>query len=141
MCSSSENSLPIAPASTWPDRLGIWASGLCVVHCLLTPLLLSASAVLAHLLPSEERVHRGLALFITLLGAVALLRGFRTHRRVRVLCLMTAGLAGIYYAAYAGDHLPSHAYEVAITLAGSVCMIAAHRLNHTFCKACACSRP
>ena len=141
MCSSSEDSLPVAATSVWPDRLGIWTSGLCVVHCLLTPVLLSGSAVLAHLLPSEEGVHRGLAVCVALLGAVALLRGFRTHRRVRILCLMAAGLACIFFTAYAGDRLPSHAAEVSVTLLGSAFMITAHRLNHTFCKSCACSRP
>jgi hypothetical protein len=28
---------------------------------------------------------------------------------------------------------------VAITLCGSALMIAAHRLNHTFCRSCECS--
>ena len=139
MCSSCENTVPVPAASIWPDRLGIWASSLCAVHCLLTPLLLSASAVFAHLLPSEERIHRGLALFVALLGAIALLRGFRAHRRLRILCLMAAGLFCIFFAAYAGDRLPSHLSEVAITLLGSAFMITAHRLNHTFCKSCACS--
>src|ERR1700749_3805649 len=93
----------------WPDRVGVWTSALCVVHCLLTPVLLSMSAVFVHFLPSEERVHRTLALLIAMGGAIALLRGFRLHRRARVICLMGGGLACIFFAAFRGDHLPSHA--------------------------------
>src|SRR5271170_6330425 len=40
------------------DKLGIWASAFCVVHCVLTPVLVSMSVVLAHLIPGEERTHR-----------------------------------------------------------------------------------
>ena len=39
------------------DQIGAWTSALCVIHCLLTPVLLSISAVSAHFLPSEERKH------------------------------------------------------------------------------------
>jgi hypothetical protein len=110
--SSMPSMLPASTASSreWADRLGTWTSALCVVHCLLTPVLLSFSTVVAHLMPAEESVHRSLAL----LGCIA-------------------------GAAWFGDKLPSHAMEVTITFCGSGFMIAAHRLNHTFCKSCECS--
>lgn len=122
-----------------PDRLGIWASGLCAVHCVLTPIVLSLSAVSVHYLPSEERTHRSLAILIAALGAIALVRGFRKHRRASVLTLMTFGLGCIWGTAWYGDRLASHAVEIAITVVGSCAMIAAHRLNHTFCADCACA--
>jgi hypothetical protein len=118
------------------DSLGIWTSSLCVVHCLLTPVVLSLSAVSAHFLPSEEWVHRMLAFVIAALGGIALLRGYRLHRRRRVLVLMGMGLTLVFGAAFFGNLLPSHVAEVCITLVGSVCMIAAHRANHTFCHNC-----
>lgn len=123
----------------WADRLGAGASILCVLHCLLTPVLMSASAVLAHLLPGEESTHRTLAVAVALFGAVALIGGFRRHRRSLVLVLLCAGLAMIAGAAWFGDRLPHHACEVAVTFAGSCCLIVAHRLNHTFCGQCACA--
>jgi uncharacterized membrane protein YfcA len=124
---------------SWVDIFGMWTSSLCFVHCLLTPVLLSFSAVAAHFLPSEERTHRSLALVVALLGTIALVNGFRSHRRTRVILLMIAGLACIFGGAWWGDRLPSHAMEVAVTFFGSSLMIAAHRLNHTFCKSCRCA--
>jgi hypothetical protein len=121
------------------DRIGIWTSTLCVIHCLLTPVLLSLSAVSAHFLPSEERTHRTFAVAIAAIGAIALVKGYRRHRSPRVLVLMIVGLAFIFGGAYWGDHLPSHAAEVLVTLVGSGFMIAAHRSNHTFCRNCTCS--
>jgi len=90
-------------------------------------------------MPAEESVHRSLALLVALFGAIALLVGFRKHRRAVVLLMMLVGLGCIAGAAWFGDKIPSHAMEVTITFCGSGFMIAAHRLNHTFCKSCECS--
>jgi hypothetical protein len=121
------------------DQIGIWTSALCVIHCLMTPIVLSLSAVSAHFLPSEERTHRSLAVLIATLGALALVKGYRSHRSLRVLLIMVAGLTCIFAGAYWGDRLPSHRVEVLVTLIGSGFMITAHRLNHTFCRECSCS--
>lgn len=118
------------------DKLGIWASALCVVHCIVTPVLISVSAVFAHLIPGEEKTHRTLAVGIAALGAIALVKGFRTHGRRRILGLMALGLVFIFAGAFYGDRLPSHGYEVAVTMTGSLLMITAHRMNHTFCNDC-----
>lgn len=118
------------------DRLGIAASALCFVHCVLTPVVLSMSAVWAHYLPSEEKVHRVLAVMLAAIGGFAILKGYRRHRRVRVVLLMSGGLSSVFFGAYWGDRLPSHIAEIAVTMAGSGQLIAAHLMNHTFCKNC-----
>ena len=118
------------------DKLGILASALCVVHCVVTPVLISVSAVFAHFIPGEERTHRTLAIGVAALGAIALVKGFRTHGRRRILGLMALGLGFIFAGAFYGDRLPSHGYEVAVTMTGSALMIWAHRMNHTFCSDC-----
>jgi MerC mercury resistance protein len=118
------------------DNLGVWASALCVVHCVMTPVLISMSAVFAHLIPGEERTHRTLAVGVAALGAIALVKGFRTHGRRRILGVMALGLVFIFAGAFYGGRLPSHGCEVAVTMMGSVLMISAHRMNHTFCKLC-----
>jgi len=114
-------------ASTFSaDSLGVWASALCVVHC----------AVMARFIPGEEKTHRTLAVGVAALGAMALVKGFRTHGQRRILGLMALGLAFIFAGAFFGGRLPAHGYEVAVTMTGSVLMICAHRMNHTFCRAC-----
>jgi len=130
MSTSSRVSFPSA------DNLGIWASALCVVHCIVTPVLISVSAVFAHFIPGEEKTHRTLAVGVAALGAIALVKGFRTHGRRRILGLMVLGLGFIFAGAFYGDRLPSHGYEVVVTMTGSALMIWAHRMNHTFCSDC-----
>lgn len=118
------------------DRLGMFASILCFIHCVFTPVLLSLSAVVAHYLPSEEKIHRGLAASVAVLGLMAILFGYRRHRRRLVIFLMAIGLCLIFLGAYISDRLPSHLAEVAVTMVGSCFMIAGHFLNHTFCRSC-----
>jgi hypothetical protein len=92
------------------------------------------------LLPSDEKVHRCLAVSIATIGGIALLCGYRKHRRLRIPLLMAVGLGFIFAGAWWGDRLPSHAAEIAVTMAGSGFMIIAHRLNHTFCRNCSCAK-
>src|SRR5260370_41172575 len=117
-------------------RLGVIASALCFVHCLLTPVVLSLSAVWAHYLPSEDRFHRALDVLVAAIGCFAIISGYRKHRRLRVLLLMSTGLSFIFVGAYLGDRLPSHIAEIGVTMLGSSLMITAHLINHTFCKNC-----
>jgi len=114
------------------------ASAVCFVHCVLTPVALSFWAVSAHYLPTEERFHRTMAVFVAAIGGFAVITGFRAHRRRRVLALTGAGLSCIFAGAYWGNLLPSHFVEVLVTLIGSCLMIAGHLANHTFCKQCQC---
>ena len=118
------------------DRVGIVASAACFVHCLLTPIILSLMSVYAHLLPSEEHIHRVLAVFVAVVGAMSLLLCYKRHRRQSVLVLMAVGLLAIFAGAFYGDRLHFHWLEVLVTLSGSVCLISAHRRNHTFCRSC-----
>ena len=136
---SGTNTSLITPGARWPDHIGQCASALCVVHCLLTPVLLSMSAVAAHFLPSEESTHRCLAVGVASIGALALIRGYRVHSRSLTIYMMCIGLCLITIGAFYGDRLPSHWVEVGVTLTGSLFMIASHRLNHTFCKNCICA--
>lgn len=118
------------------DRAGMVASTACFLHCLLTPIVVSLASVYAHFLPAEEPVHRVLAVVVAMIGALSLFVGFRKHKRWSVVILMAAGLLAIFAGAFYGDRLHSHWAEVLVTLSGSVCLISAHRRNHTFCRSC-----
>jgi hypothetical protein len=118
------------------DRLGVFLSAACFVHCVFTPVVLSPSAVTAHFLPSEEKTHRVLAASVALVGGFAIISFYRRHRRARVVLLMVTGLPLIFGGAYWGDRFPSHAAEVSVTMLGSGFLISSHLINHTFCKEC-----
>ena len=123
------------------DLAGISVSGLCVVHCILTPVIFSLAPAFSHFLPADELTHRVLALSVTEIGALAFRSGYKRHRQRIVLWLMGIGLGTIGFSAFAGDWLPSHAYEIAVTVTGGAFLITAHLLNRTFCQKCAKCAP
>jgi MerC mercury resistance protein len=125
------------PISSVPsDTLGIFASGACMVHCFLTPLLLALAPGLSHYLPGDETVHRSLAGLVLSLGTLALARGYRTHRKLRVFVGFAAGATLVLTGAVAGELLRSHLAEICVTLAGSSLMVISHWKNRVFCNAC-----
>jgi len=122
------------------DRFGTIASVACLVHCALTPIVFSLFAFAAPLMPSEGRIHRFLAVPVCLIAIFAMQSGYRSHRNFVPAGLMILGLSFILLGAFYGDQMPSHLCEVAVTMVGSGCMVAAHRMNHTLRCRCDCHR-
>ena len=123
------------PKISW-DALGIGASTLCAIHCLILPIALAFAPTLAHFVPGTEIVHRTLACLLAAVGLIAFWAGYKVHRRKIVLLLLTIGIMGVTVGAYADFLLPTHAWEVVITVCGSSFLIAAHYLNRTLCRSC-----
>ena len=123
------------PKVNW-DVVGISASTLCVVHCVLLPMALAFSPTLAHILPGNEDVHRTLAYLLAGVGLIAFWTGYKIHRRKLVLLLLIIGVLGVTVGAYAGSLLPSHFWEILVTFVGSSFLIVAHCLNRTLCRSC-----
>jgi glucose-6-phosphate-specific signal transduction histidine kinase len=117
------------------DVAGATASGFCLVHCLLTPLVISAFPGILPYIPGDAWFHRLLALGIVLLGAVAFVPGYRIHRRKSLLLLIGAGMAFILVVAWVGEGLNGKA-ELAISITGSLMLVTAHLLNRSFCRQC-----
>lgn len=106
------------------DRMAITLSGLCLVHCLLTLLLLGALSSLGHLF-ADPRIHEaGLAL-ATLLAAFALGMGAFRHGNLVPLLLGAPGLALMAGALLVGHGWP----EAVLTMLGVSLVAAAHLVN------------
>lgn len=118
------------------DRIGMWLSGVCLVHCVATPFLVALSPALAHFLPGDETVHRFLSVGILLIGSLAFVKGWRRHRRISVLVLLLLGMSIIITTAFCGGLFPSHLAETAVTIIGSSFLVFAHYRNNTFCGRC-----
>jgi hypothetical protein len=109
----------------WLDRAAITLSGLCLIHCLGTALLvaMTATAASAFLNPLIHEI--GLALAIGL-GVLALGSGLFSHGRKMPLLIGALGLCAM---AYALSLKHGVAGEVVFTILG-VCLVAiGHSLN------------
>ncbi len=118
------------------DRLGIAASALCLVHCLLFPVVAAALPTLGLSFAGEDAVDMALGVFIASIAVLAFVPGYRRHRRGSVPALAAVGLILLALGVTAEA---VWAYEIVgsvSTVSGSLMLIAAHMLNHTFCYRC-----
>ncbi|MBB3989968.1 MerC domain-containing protein [Croceicoccus naphthovorans] len=112
------------------DRLGIALSGLCVVHCVGSILLVGLLGLGGQWLLAPEIHEIGLGLAIVV-GAVTIGLGAMRHKQVGPLFLGSFGLALMATALF----VPHGVAEAGLTIAGVICVATAHILNlrlHSF---------
>lgn len=106
------------------DRLAIGLSGLCIVHCLATAVLLGVVASAGGLLGAPIIHEVGLTMAMAL-GAVALGRGMLRHG-----FLMPSAVGALGLGVMAGAlRLPHDGSEAAFTMVGVALLALGHRLN------------
>lgn len=107
------------------DRLAIGLSGLCLVHCLATAVLLAALATAGGLLGAPIIHEVGLTLAM-ILGAVALCRGVLEHG-----FMMPGAVGALGLGVMAGAlQLPHDGTEAMFTMIGVGILALGHRLNY-----------
>ncbi len=107
------------------DRLGITATSICALHCILLPVLLPTLTFLGlDYFASHESEH--IFLIATLiLGTVALFSGYKDyHGKVYPFALLYAG-GFIYW----HKHSVSEAIEPVMIIIGAIFLVAAHVIN------------
>lgn len=109
------------------DRLGLGASAVCLVHCLVLPFMLTGTAALSS--GTHHAFHLGVLALTLPLALWAALPGYREHRDRGVLVLLGAGLA-LLVGAFAAHDLAGEVGHVGLTVAGSVVMLAGHLRNY-----------
>jgi len=106
------------------DRLAIGLSGLCLVHCLATSVLIALLASAGGILVAPEIHEVGLTIAIVI-GAAALGRGVWEHG-----FMMPSAVGGLGLGVMAGAlTLPHSPTEVAYTMVGVLILALGHDLN------------
>ncbi|HVK60147.1 MAG TPA: MerC domain-containing protein [Bdellovibrionales bacterium] len=117
------------------DKLGICLSGLCLVHCLLTPVVLIALPSLTLVsFESHHIFHEVLLVILPIVALAAFIPGFRRHGDKRVffwsvpaLALMAVAVTVFHDAIW---------IQAGLTITGSILLIKAHMLNRHLCACC-----
>ena len=115
------------------DRVGITTSVLCVLHCIVTPVLV---VVLPLLATTEEVMHSALALLIVGVALLAFLPGYSRHRRFHVLLLAILGSGLVWVGVLVPEGNVLGAPEWLPTLLGGVLMVGGHLRNAYLCRLC-----
>lgn len=115
------------------DRIGISASILCGIHCLLTPLIVLSAPALGNFF-SHEVFHWIIALIVFPVAAVSLWLGYRLHRYPQMLFLGAIGLLFVALGIYEGTGQQRGLETGAMIIAG-IFLTSAHFLNLRACQA------
>lgn len=116
------------------DRLGISASLICLVHCLLTPVLIFSMPVAGQYL-SHQNFHLIIAVLVFPVAILALWMGYKIHHIKRILFFGGIGLAFIAIAMTAGSAEYFQIETVSMICAG-IFLSSAHFLNLRACRSC-----
>ncbi len=122
------------------DRLGLFLSSLCAIHCLLTPLLVLSLPLVSESFENPW-VHIVMAFFVLPVGLYAFVSGYRRHGQKRVLVFGLLGLFLIAGAAFwpvlffAGGLAKEGRFfwEEGVTIIGSFFLLSAHLINRRAC--------
>jgi hypothetical protein len=139
--STSLNHLPEEPFSRvvgFMDIAGVFASGLCTVHCLVIPILVIAMPMFASHMMHDDYVHVGLAGFVLTFCLMAYVPGYLKHHDKRLIWLGVCGITLVFFATFVARQWGEFV-EASIITAGNVFIIMGHLLNrkllaHLKCK-------
>ncbi len=112
------------------DQAAIALSALCVLHCLMLPLLLlGVPAVSALSVAGGEHFHAAMLAFAIPVSLVALGMGFRRHGNRSIVFFGFVGIAMLLIGATIMHDLAAEWPEIVVTLVGSFTLAYAHWLN------------
>ena len=108
------------------DKLGIFFSGLCVLHCLIyTVLIVGGVSSAGFLRVSEEVLHPLLLIFVVIIGLISFPSSYKLHDNLRPMGLGIIGTIGLFFALFFNTTL-----EVVLTIFFGSLLIFAHYWNN-----------
>lgn len=120
-------------ASLLWDKLGIGISGICAVHCLLVPVLIAVLPLWDITTVIHDWLH---PVFILLIIPTVYFASRRSHFDKKITRLLSAGLILILIGWVFGHFWIGLLFETALTVAGSVFLIAGHWFNYRHHQSC-----
>ena len=105
------------------DKMGICASGICLIHCLVTPVLLLVFPTFQFGFIGHESFHHYLTLTVVISIVFAVYPTCREHGHKDIIALAAAGVLSVVTALFL--HEISEFLEQSLTILGSVFLIAA----------------
>lgn len=119
------------------DKLGVFVSSLCIVHCLLLPVLIVAFPTLASFLNlDEEKTHLLLMAFLVPAALFAVYSGYRMHGEYSPMKWLVLGLLFVIFGTFFAHALFGHDWEPLFVILGSIFLVRGHILNSHHCKKC-----
>ncbi|MDO6444911.1 MerC domain-containing protein [Colwellia sp. 1_MG-2023] len=114
------------------DRIGITATSLCALHCILLPVILPALPLLGIGFLADHMWEHIFLVVTAILGSIAMFSGFkRYHKKLYPFYLLMLGVV-----VYWQKHDFSEALQPFFIMIGATLIVAAHIINIKLCNSC-----
>lgn len=130
------NNKSITASVLW-DRFGIGVSGICAIHCLLFPVIISILPLWSFAPVLHEWAH---PVFLVMLIPIVFFASRRSHYDGKITTLLVTGFLVVLIAWVMGHLWFGYLFETVGTLAGSTLLIAGHWMNYRHHRTCKNSR-
>ena len=120
--------------SNFTDRLAISLSALCVMHCLLTPLLIVFLPSILAIQLENEAFHRALLLIVIPTSVFSLVVVCKQHKRYQLLNIGLIGLLFLISATFMEGLANGELLEKTLTVIGACVLAVGHYLNFRLCN-------
>jgi hypothetical protein len=125
-------------AMPYLDRISVFLSATCLLHCLALPVLLTIAPITQTGLMDEQTFHLVLLWFILPVSLIALGIGCRQHKDLIIVLLGGTGLSLLLFAGLLGHTYLSPPTERVLTVVAGLILAAAHLRNFKICRATNC---
>ena len=122
------------------DKVGMFSSVSCAIHCLVMPLVITLVPVFGLSLFVSETFEWGLLVFSAILGVSSLCFGYRKHKSLKAFAYLSSGIMLIVIGRLQHNHSSVHGFEIdlftVVLVFGSFLVAASHYLNNKLCGSC-----
>ena len=119
----------------WGDRGAVCFSSLCILHCLLLPVLLVAYPIGILVTLSDEIFHQIMVSLALPLSLMSLYVGYGHHKRNQLIVFGGIGLVTLMLPLVVPHELISESGETWLTVSGAMILCLAHVANFRLCTA------
>jgi hypothetical protein len=114
------------------DKIAISLSILCVIHCLVVPLLIAFLPSM--ILLQQEAFHLWMVILVVPISIYALTLGCKKHKKLSIVTLGMVGLICLLSAVFFGESHIGETGEKLITIIGALLVSISHYQNFNQCK-------
>lgn len=116
------------------DKAAVTLSGLCLLHCLLVPVIVTALPFFSQF--SERHLHAEMLVIVLPISLIALTSGFRRHANKRIVGWGIVGLLLLIVGATFAHNLYGVVADRLLTIGGSIILAFAHYRNSRMSRSC-----